>query len=138
MNKLLLLLIVLIAACNSGVKSVDENENKNESKNTEANIDKKWKADESTKKYVAAMGGVINDNSLATPTKRVELYDKLQIQVDSLIKYCTMKGPDHDALHGWLEGVLENMKDLKEGDDEFAEVHADLKGDISKFYELFE
>jgi hypothetical protein len=138
MNKLLLLLIVLIAACNSGVKTVDENENKKVPEDTKAVTGKKWKADESTKKYVAGMVQLVNDSSQAIPAKRMELYSKLQSQVDSLVKYCTMKGPDHDALHGWLETVLDKMRDLKEEDDEFTEVHADLKRDIGKFYDLFE
>ncbi len=130
--------------------SCTSKENSNQSDNEEGNgkehvstaiqlnKDRKWKADQATKRNVAEMMQVINDSSYAVAMKRRQLFDNLQAKIDTLVKQCSMQGKEHDALHIWLEKVLKDMKGLKESDDEFTEVYAALKVDIESFYTSFE
>ena len=143
MKKLIIILTVAIAACNSQVKTDKHgNENSNERDNTatavQLNNGSKWKADEATKRNVAALVQVVSDSSYADITKRREMSAKVQSKVDTLINQCRMKGAEHDALHVWLEKVLMDMKALKEGHDEYREVYTALKKDIESFYNFFE
>lgn len=98
----------------------------------------KWKADEATKKNVAAMVQLVNDSTYADAGKRQQLYSNLKAKVDLLVKECSMKGAEHDALHVWLETVLEDLKELKEENDKYSEVYTTLKNDIISFDQTFE
>ena len=143
MKKLLILLTVAFTACTSQVKTEKKgNENPNEQENTimviPLNNGNKWKADQATKKNVAAMVQVVNDGNYADATKRRQLYTNVQTKIDTLVKQCGMQGAEHEALHLWLEKVLKDMKKLKEEGTEYSEVHAALKKDIASFYAFFE
>lgn len=143
MKKLLILLTVAIAACTSQVKTEKKgNENPNEQENTitviPLNNGNKWKADQATKKNVAAMVQVVNDGNYADTGKRRQLYANVQTKIDTLVIQCSMQGAEHEALHLWLEKVLKDMKKLKEESTEYREVHATLKKDIANFYAFFE
>ena len=143
MKKLFILLTVAFVACTSQViTEQQDNENKNETEHTDLavplNNGRKWKADEATKKNVAEMIHVVDDSVYADAAKRKQLYATLQTRVDTLVKQCSMQGAEHDALHGWLKKVLKDMKELKENDNEYNEVFADLKKDIESFNALFE
>ena len=98
----------------------------------------KWKADEATKKNVAAMVQVVNDNKYAEAGKRKELYTNLKEKIDTLVKECSMKGAEHDALHLWLGKVIKDLKELKEEGNEYSKAYPALKTDIANFYESFE
>jgi hypothetical protein len=141
MKKLLIYLTVLITAC-SNQKSTGEQGTQPISEQaapaTEATLNAKWKADDATKKNVEAMIQLVNDSSYASPSQSEKLYSGLQVSIDKLVRECTMQGPAHEALHAWLEKVLKDMKELKEGDDEYSETYSDLKRDIELFQELFE
>ena len=144
MNKLLILLIVISAACaNQGNTGQEGKEIANEYEKAITtdqllNNGKKWSADQATKKNVAEMVEVINDSRYADATQRKELYVVLQAKIDGLIKECRMRGPEHDVLHVWLEKVLNGMKELKEGDGDYNEARAALKMDIESFNTYFE
>jgi hypothetical protein len=50
-----------------------------------------------------------------------------------------MQGADHDALHVWLEQLLHDVDELKEGEASgYDEAYAVLKKDAESFTELFE
>ena len=141
MKKLLILLTIAIAACNSQVKTEQKgNENANGNTTTTVPLNKgnKWKADEATKKNVAGMVKVVNDSIYADATKRRQLYATLQSKIDTLVSQCRMQGAEHDALHVWLEKVLKDMKEMKKEDNEYREAYAALKRDIESFYGFFE
>ena len=143
MKKLLILLTVAFTACTSQVKTEKKgNENPNEQENTitviPLNNGNKWKADQATKKNVAAMVQVVNDGNYADTGKRRQLYANVQTKIDTLVIQCSMQGAEHEALHLWLEKVLKDMKKLKEESTEYREVHATLKKDIANFYAFFE
>jgi len=142
MKKLLIFLIVAVAAC-TNQSNTEQQANKTaiEEESTAAaplNNGSKWKADEATKKNVAEMAQVVNDTIYADATKRMQLYATLQTKIDTLVKQCSMQGAEHDALHVWLKNVLKDMKELKDENDEYNEVYADLKRDIGKFNDWFE
>lgn len=98
----------------------------------------KWKSDEATSKNVAAIVNVINDSSNMGPNNRAQLTKQLQIRIDTLVQQCKMKGPDHDALHVWLEQVLHDLKEMKAGDHEYEKSYGALKKDVESFYVFFE
>jgi hypothetical protein len=143
MKKLLVMMLATFLSCNSeqtaeqrGNKTVNDKEDKVAV--VPLNNSAKWKADEATKKNVSAMVQVVNDSTYADAGKRKQLYTTLKATIDSLVKECSMKGAEHQALHVWLENVLEDLKKLKEEDHEYSQAYAALKKDISNFYQSFE
>jgi hypothetical protein len=98
----------------------------------------RWKADDVTKKNVAAMVTVINDSSNIGDNKRAQLAKQLQTRIETLLQECKMKGPDHNVLHAWLEQVLHDLKEMKGEDEEYKKLYVVLKKDIESFYILFE
>lgn len=140
------LLIMVLAACISctSQQTAEQHENNTSNDNQDEvvtvplNSGAKWKADEATKKNVAAMVQVVSDSTYADAGKRKQLCANLKTKIDTLVKECSMKGAEHDALHVWLEKVLKDLKELKEDDDEYSEAYAALKKDIANFYQSFE
>jgi len=141
MKQLLLILLVAFASCTSR-QGAEQRENETHNDNTVAtvplNSGAKWKANEATKKNVAAMVEIISDSAYADATKRKELYTNLKAKIDTLVKECSMKGAKHDALHVWLEKVLSDLKELEKNDNEYSEAYTALKKDVENFYQSFE
>jgi len=81
---------------------------------------------------------LVNDTSYQNAGKRKELSVSIQNKIDTLVKQCTMKGAEHDALHAWLEQLLKDVKELKEERDEYIENYAAVKKDVESFYDIFE
>ena len=143
MKKVLILLAVAFVACTSQVKKgqqEDENTKGPEHSSTAVplNNGSKWKADQATKKNVAGLIEVVSDSNYTDAARRQQLYVALQTKIDTLVKQCRMQGPDHDALHAWLEKVLRDMKELKGENDDYMKVYAGLKKDVEDFNTLFE
>jgi len=95
----------------------------------------KWKADSSTNKNVLALRSV----SEAAKPVTVEDYRKtgedLEQGIKKMISECRMQGPDHDALHHWLEPLMEESKKLLEVTT--AEKGKDMLGMIRKQIENY-
>ena len=140
--KKLILITIAFAACTSQVKhdshNTEHSTQKSPSTTLELNNGNKWNTDESTKKNVAAMIRIINNSEYSTTEKKGQLYMDLQQQIDNLIKECRMQGAAHDALHLWLENVLEKMKELKSENVGFTESYTALKQAILSFHTFFE
>lgn len=99
----------------------------------------KWKTDEATRKNVAHLTKIINDNSNIDVKNRAQLTKQLQTRIDTLVMQCKMQGPDHDALHVWLNQVLHNLKEMKEEEkDTYLESYAELRKDVENFHVFFE
>lgn len=143
MKQFLVLILAVLVSCGNP-QSAEHDHGKNETSHDHGagtvplNGDRKWKADEATKENVAAMMTVVSDAAYADAGKRTQLVTDLQGEIDTLIEECTMEGPEHDALHVWLEQILQDVKALKEEDTEYAEGYSTLKRDIAGFYEAFE
>ncbi|MEO6948430.1 MAG: hypothetical protein ABI123_02275 [Ginsengibacter sp.] len=77
----------------------------------------KWKADDATNTNVAELKK-ITDNFKAIQTPTTEDYQALNGNMarglNKMIQQCKMEGPDHDALHHWLEPILKQNTELKE------------------------
>ncbi len=97
----------------------------------------KWKADEVTKKNVAALSSLMNDSANQDETNKETFVKNFNNQLNTLVQECKMSGPDHDALHVWLEKVIADVKQVKEGSD-FNADFANLKTDVAEFYNYFE
>jgi hypothetical protein len=143
MKKILIVLLVTTVSCTSQESGKTKGKSTSHAQQHTAvtvplNNGDKWKADDATKQNVAVIAQIVNDNNYRAADKRKQLSAALQSQIDTLIKQCRMKGPEHDALHVWLERVLKDMKELKKEDDEYKEVYAALKTDIEAFYATFE
>jgi hypothetical protein len=143
MKKLLIVLTVALAACTGPVKKEQkDNTNVKEQETTitavPLNNGSKWKADEVTKKNVAELLQVVNNSSYADEKKRSQLYATMQTKIDTLVKQCKMQGPEHEALHVWLKKILEDMKKLKEDDNEYGPAYANLRKDVESFNTYFE
>lgn len=143
MNRLLVLAIVAFMACNNPVKAPETVDHAahaqhDASAGMELNNGQKWKADLATKTNVAAMVEVVNDNRYTDEQNREQLASTMQTKLDTLVKQCRMKGPDHDALHVWLEKVLVDMKALKDPGSDYNQSFAALKNDVLSFENYFE
>ena len=143
MKQLLIIFLAVFVSCtNQAAPEQQENKSAHDHMDTLAttplNNGNKWKADEVTKKNVAAMAQVLADTKYAEASNSKLLYTNLQARIDTLVKECGMKGPEHDALHVWLEKVLKDLKEVKEGDDEYNEAYATLRKDVASFYQSFE
>ena len=144
MNKILFILSFLLIACSNN-KTKDNASHKDQHEESEVtstslklNNGAKWKSDDATRKNVAAISKIINDSSRDV-NNRPQLVKLLQARIDTLVMQCKMKGPEHDALHVWLNQVLHNLKELKEsGEGEYEKSYAALKKDVDGFYDFFE
>lgn len=76
----------------------------------------KWKADSVTNKNVVNIK-TIADNFRIKPFPSANDYHLLGADlnggIQKMIQECKMSGPDHDALHKWLEPVLSETNQLK-------------------------
>lgn len=143
MKPLMITMLAALLSCTSQ-PSADQQATKNAHSHEDTvataplNSGTKWKADEATRRNVAAMVQVVADTAYANAANSRQLYQNLQAKVDVLVKECSMKGADHDALHVWLEKVLKDMKEIKEGEDDYPKAYEALKKDVNSFYESFE
>jgi hypothetical protein len=147
MNKLIIILSLFSIACSGNVSQKEGTEKAgHETHNTnlrpagklQLNNLAKWKTDEATRANVAAMITLINDRGNSSEKNKEEFTNLLQARIDSLVQQCKMTGPDHDALHMWLEQVLHDMKTMKEGNGDYQTIYGALKKDVESFYFYFE
>jgi hypothetical protein len=137
MKKLLtpLLLIVALLACNTPKsnknynKTAEADEHHAEAANEklELNNGAKWKADSTTNNNVNNLKLILtkfdsgSDRSLSAYKK---VQSDLQQGIDKMIAECKMEGPNHTALHKWLEPLIDRVAALKQAPDEPASAGA--------------
>lgn len=146
MNKILAILTLFFIACTNPVSQKGEiNKEKHDShpvnstKELQVNSGAKYRADEATRKNVVSIEQIVNDSSNLGRENRAKLTKQLQTRINTLVQQCKMSGPEHDALHIWLEKVLEDLKEIKEKEgDEYQKSYATLKKDVESFYTFFE
>lgn len=77
----------------------------------------KWKADSITNKNVKSLKAIV-ENFNNGPDKTLPATKKvaqdLQQGLDRMISECKMQGPDHTALHKWLEPLIAQVSKLKQ------------------------
>jgi hypothetical protein len=126
MKKLLtlLLLTATLSACNnqqrSGNKAALDTSEANHGSSAEKlvlNNGAKWKVDVSTNNNVKNIQEILKelnnrtDRSLPAYKKA---HEDIQQGIDKMITECKMTGPDHEALHKWLEPLITLISHLKQ------------------------
>lgn len=127
-NFIILLFTSFIFSCNQGAKPAefDAHAGDDHSEELAQNVQSeklmlnngaKWKADNPTNSNVADLQKIANDFK-AKPNPTSEDYQELNGMLgrglNKMIQECKMEGPDHDALHLWLEPVLKQNAQLKD------------------------
>ncbi len=74
----------------------------------------KWKADSSTIGNVDLLQRTVASAKKETLENYHETAAQLQDGLNKMVKECRMKGPDHDALHLWLEPLMSKTKELQQ------------------------
>ena len=79
----------------------------------------KWAADKSTNDNVANLQSIVT-RFKTNPAPEVQDYrafnESFTEGLGKMVKECKMQGPDHDALHVWLEPLMEDNKEMKKMD----------------------
>lgn len=138
----------LLFACNNGnnkTTTAGQEEHEHTSADTALALNNgaKWKSDSITNHNVVMLKTVA-DNFRAKPfpssTDYQLLGGDLAKSLDQLINQCKMSGPDHEALHKWLNpilkttGVLKTITDTASGRAAFKS----LDSRIDAFHDYFE
>ena len=125
MNKIIVAFfsVLLLVACeenqgSSGAETPHGASQMHESTAPALSLDngQKWKADDATNENVSAMLAIVQKSDSEEnkePDNYKTLGDDLQAALDKMIKECKMKGPDHEALHHWLEPLIESVAGLR-------------------------
>ena len=124
----ILMLTGLLWACNSNPSpgnetstASDGHAHQHEAEATlTLNNGQKWKADAPTNENVVDIRTIVQNFSAEPHTSLADyqiLGGDLQKGLDKMIQECKMQGPDHDALHLWLEPLLKDVNELKKADD---------------------
>lgn len=106
------------------------------------NQGQKWQTDNNTKLHANKLSGLIQafDNSGDTKLPAFcNLSEAINQELNNLISDCSMDGPEHDALHLWLDPVLRDAEQLKNAtkDQEAATALDKLRADVQKFNQFF-
>ena len=154
MKKILVLFFStsFLLACNSNVANKEETSahtkdslQHEEPKNEVLSLNNgmKWNSDESTNENVKDLTTIVNEFNLKKE-KNIIGYNvfatDLQNSLNTLIKECRMKGPDHDALHLWLEPILKDVNSLKEvtKEDEATTLFNSIDNRVKMYDQYFE
>ncbi len=95
----------------------------------------KWKADSTTALNVALLKKIISGTNKETLQNYSQTAIELQDGLNKMISECKMKGADHEALHHWLEPLMEKTKELKKANN--IENAKTIFGEIEKQINLF-
>ena len=122
MKRLLYLFLssAVFLACNQSSNKAESKEHAShdQDQTTELSLNNgaKWQADSVTTNNVAYLKKIA-DNFRTKPHHLVNDYKALSTDLNNalnkMIQQCKMTGPDHEALHHWLEPVLEEANELK-------------------------
>jgi hypothetical protein len=129
MKKLLILLLLTgtLWSCNNprhaeNKDAADTSEVKNHqhgqvSEKLVMNNGAKWKVDVSTNNNVRNLQEILkkfNNGSDQSLPAYIKIHEDLQHGIDKMIIECKMKGPNHEALHKWLEPLIAMVAQLKQ------------------------
>ena len=103
----------------------------------------KWKADQSTFTQVKALQALADSFGRKVPATAGEYKlagDSFQTILNKLIRDCRMKGAEHEALHHWLEPLLQQVKALTAatGTDDSRKSLNDVQRQLELFDKYFE
>jgi hypothetical protein len=155
MKKLLILLLLTgsLLACNNdngsgkntkiNIPQAAHHDHTANSDGLELNDGVKWKADSITNTNIKGLLNRIEtfnrnrDKSLPSYTK---VSGELQQGLNKMISDCKMQGADHEALHKWLEPVIQLVSKLKASTtvEDAAEIFESIHQQVSLYQQYFE
>lgn len=150
-----LLAINLLPACNSqnekenGTTAGPAAENHEHTENHEytekanglaLNNGAKWKADSTTLANAANLQGIVSNAKKESRENYLQTASRLEDGLSKMVNECKMNGADHDALHQWLEPLIEKTKELKKATapEKAAAILSNIEKQISLFAQYFE
>lgn len=95
----------------------------------------KWKADARTLANISLLKTVVSDALKQPPVNYEQAAVGLQKGLDKMVAECSMKGPDHEALHQWLLPLVKKVNELKTSSGENAAIRL---REIEKHIYLFD
>jgi hypothetical protein len=95
----------------------------------------KWKADSITVSNVELLKKIISEGKKESLENYSQTAARFQAGLDKMVSECKMKGDDHEALHHWLEPLMEKTKELKKA--ESIEAAGVISVEIEKQVDLF-
>lgn len=107
------------------------------------NNGQKWKSDEPTQMHAQKLVEMAEAFKTGSANANLESYrnysEMVQNELNGMIKDCKMQGIDHDALHLWLEPVLNGVKELKDAKntEDAKEIETHLTENIIKYNQFF-
>jgi len=141
----LLLATGFLFACNSGSDnekntapaSVAENHQEHEEVTTQLvlNNGAKWKADSTTLLNVALLQNIVSEAKKGSLEDYMQTAAQLQEGLTKMVNECKMKGAEHDALHQWLEPLMDKTKELDKATT--VEKAATILNEVDKHINLF-
>jgi hypothetical protein len=73
----------------------------------------KWNADSTTLLNVARFQNIVNNAKNGSLDEYQQTAGQLGDGLSRMVTECKMKGADHEALHQWLEPLMEKTRELK-------------------------
>lgn len=125
MKKILTIFLAtsLLLACSSGNNKEKKSPSDPNTENHQEHVEKatglvlnngaKWKADSTTLLNVALLQTIVSSAKKESLENYIQTATQLQGGLSKMVNECKMKGADHDALHQWLEPLMEKTKELK-------------------------
>lgn len=100
----------------------------------------KWKADSITLLNVRALQNIVSNANKESVVNYSKTATQLQDGLNKMINECKMTGADHDALHQWLEPIIEKTKDLKNADsgENASTILNEVEDQLKLFHQYFE
>lgn len=95
----------------------------------------RWKADSTTLLNVALLQKIVSGTKKESLENHLKIAASLQDGLNKMVSECKMKGADHEALHHWLEPIMEKTKELKNANS--IETARTIFGEIEKQLNLF-
>lgn len=145
--KFLLVCACVLFACNQSTDKTGERKHTEQEQNQDTvlslNNGAKWKADSITNHNVVRLKTTADMFKVA-PFPSMDNYqllsNDLSNDVDTLLQQCKMKGDDHEALHKWLEPILNLTNQLKSAKDtvEAKQIFTSVDSRIDAYRNYFE
>jgi hypothetical protein len=95
----------------------------------------KWKADSTTATNIALLQNIVSNAKKENPENYLQTADALQEGLNKMVRECKMKGADHEALHIWLQQMMEIVNDFRNVPS--VEIAAISLGEIENHINLF-
>jgi hypothetical protein len=106
----------------------------------ELNHGSKWKVDSATLSNAGSLKSIVAGAKTGSLETYKQTATDLQGGLNKMIAECKMKGPDHEALHHWLEPLMEETKALKNATsvDKAASLLKEIELQVNLFDQYFE